>query len=147
MNDLNHTLQNMGALQLLLALVFLGAYAVLLGGFVEGRAQAIAALVAALAASVFTARTDPWVHGVLLVAFVVVGMGLFIAVAWVVTRLAGHASGVETHSELFAAYPTQWLDEDETAQQLAARNAEAEMESARAPTPSALGTLGPPTAA
>jgi hypothetical protein len=113
MNELNHTLQNMGGLQLLLALLFLGSYAMLLGGFVDGRAQAIAALVAVVSAGAFIARTRPWEHGVLLVTFVVVGMGVFIAAAWLLTRLAGRATGVEPHSELMAGYPTQWLDEDE----------------------------------
>ena len=103
----------MDGLQLLLALVFLGAYAMLLGGFVDGRAQAFAAVISVASALSFIARTTPWEHGVLLVTFVLVGMGAFIATAWVLTRLAGRAAGVAPHSELMAGYPTQWLDEDE----------------------------------
>jgi nitrate reductase gamma subunit len=141
MNELNHTLQNMGGLQLLLALLFLGSYAMLLGGFVDGRAQAVAALVSVASAVAFVARTSPWAHGVLLVTFVVVGMGVFIAVAWMVTRLAGRATGVEPHSELMAGYPTQWLEEDE------ARWAEAQSRDAMpAPSP-VLPALGPQPAA
>ncbi len=114
MNELNSTLENMGSLQLVLALLFLGAYAMVLGGFVEGSAQAAAGAMAMLSAAAFIALTTPWVHGVLLTAFVVVGMGLFIATAWVVTTLAGRAGGAGAlNSQFFAAYPTQMLVEDE----------------------------------
>jgi hypothetical protein len=35
----------------------------------------------------FTALTEPWVHGALLVAFVVAGLGLFVVLCWLLARL------------------------------------------------------------
>ncbi len=106
MNELNHTLDHMGIAQLLLALVFIGAYALMLGGFIDGRAQTVSGVIAALSAAGFVALTDPWVHGVLLAAAVIVGMGLFIAFAWLLTALARRATGMGPeldHGSAFAA--------------------------------------------
>jgi Zn-dependent protease with chaperone function len=113
MNDLSHTLHHMGALQLALALVFLGSYAMLLGGFFEGRAQWVAGFTALGSSMAFVARTSPWEHGVLLVMCVVVGMAAFIVLAWMLTRLAGRATGGADYDESIARYPLPWLEEDE----------------------------------
>jgi hypothetical protein len=113
MSELNHTLQHIGALQLVLALLFLGAYAMLLGGFIDGRAQAWLLGVATVSVLGFVALTDPWVHGILLAAFVIVGMGVFIAATWLVTALARRGTGVDANSELMVGYPTEMLLEDQ----------------------------------
>lgn len=89
MSELNRTLHGLGFEQLLLALVFLASYALALSGLTGERGRRRAALLALLAAIGFAARTDPWVHGALLMAFAVAGMGLFILAVWLVCSLFG----------------------------------------------------------
>ena len=48
-------------------------------------------LLALVQAVAFAALTDPWVHGALLVAFVVAGLGLFVMLSWLLARLLGAA--------------------------------------------------------
>jgi hypothetical protein len=91
MNDLEATLHDMGFVQLLLALAFLASYVAALGGLfgLGGRLRAL--WMAFFAACGFSAMTQPWVHGAMLMAFAVVGIGVFIFAVWAVTRLAGLA--------------------------------------------------------
>jgi hypothetical protein len=83
--ELHTSLKSMGFVQLLLAIVFLGCYSVACSTLFEGRGRARAAGVALLAAVAFTALTQPWVHGALMVAGAVAGLGLFSAIGWVLS--------------------------------------------------------------
>lgn len=82
MNDLGHTLDAMDSTRLLLALLFVAGYASAIGGLANGGARRWSVASAALAGLAFVGLTDPWVHGALLVSFVVVGIGAFIALTW-----------------------------------------------------------------
>jgi hypothetical protein len=118
MHELNQTLDQIGIAQLLLALLFLGAYAMVLGGSVGASGQVAAGVVSLLSAAGFVFLTDPWVHGILLVAAVVIGVGVFIALAWLLMALTGRATGAD--AEHLAAFPSMTLSEDlEAAPQVA----------------------------
>ena len=60
-----------------------------LGGMLGTAARLRAALLAFALAFGFAALTDPWVHGALLMAFVVAGLGLFVVLTWLLARLLG----------------------------------------------------------
>jgi len=77
----------MGLPQLLLALVFLCSYGVALGGMLGATGRWRAAGVAAGSAITFGFFTDPWEHAVMMVAFAVIGFGLFLALAWLLGRV------------------------------------------------------------
>lgn len=87
MNDLQHSLQSMGVIQYLLAVMFLICYALALGDFLGPSARFGVAASGLLSAIGFSVLADYWVHGVLLTAFVVVGMGVFIGAAWLLKTL------------------------------------------------------------
>lgn len=87
MSDLHQSLRQMGLPQLLLALVFLCSYGVALGNMVGSLGRLRAAGVATSSAVAFGVLTDPWEHAVMLVAFAVMGFGLFLALAWLLARL------------------------------------------------------------
>ena len=77
----------MGLPQLLLALIFLCSYGVALGGMLGATGRWRAAGVAASTAIGFGFLTDPWEHAVMMVAFAVIGFGLFLALAWLLARV------------------------------------------------------------
>jgi Flp pilus assembly protein TadB len=81
-SELDSTLHAMDFAQLLLAFVFLTSYALALGQMLGARGRMRAGLVALLAAIAFASMTNPWVHGALLVAMAVAGIGLFIVAVW-----------------------------------------------------------------
>jgi hypothetical protein len=85
-SEVHLTLQSMGFVQLLLALAFLTGYAVACSALFEQGGRWRGAGCALLAGAGFVAVTDPWVHGAMLLAAAVGGMGLFAAVSW----LLGH---------------------------------------------------------
>lgn len=89
MDDINASLNKLSLLQMVFAWTFVACYALALGGMLEARGSRRAAATAVLAAVLFCAFGDNWVHGALLVMFAVAGMGLFVAAAWVLARLAG----------------------------------------------------------
>jgi hypothetical protein len=72
----------MGTGQILLACVFLGCYALALGDFAGARGGLVATVAAILAAVGFVILSNPWEAGVILLALVPVGMGLFAGAAW-----------------------------------------------------------------
>ncbi|KQU80602.1 MULTISPECIES: hypothetical protein [unclassified Rhizobacter] len=76
----------MGLPQLLLALIFLCSYGMALGGMLGATGRWRAAGVAASSAIGFGFLTDPWEHAVMMVAFAVIGFGLFLALAWLLAR-------------------------------------------------------------
>lgn len=88
MSELQTTLHQLTLAQHLLGLVFLLSYGTALGSMFgrTGRLRALA--LALLAAAGFAALTQPWEHGVLLVACAIGGIGLFIAIAWVFSTVA-----------------------------------------------------------
>jgi hypothetical protein len=87
MDALTHTLQHLGLLQHLSALLFLLSYSAALGSMLSPTARLRAVGVALLAAGCFALATRPWEHGVLLVLGAVGGMGLFIAATWALGRM------------------------------------------------------------
>lgn len=101
MSDLHQSLRHMGLPQLLLALIFLCSYGVALGGMLGATGRWRAAGVAATSAITFGFFTDPWEHAVMMVAFAVIGFGLFLALAWLLARapewfLRGEPVAIET---------------------------------------------------
>ena len=58
-----------------------------LGGLFGPTLRLRAAALALLQAVAFAALTDPWVHGALLMVFVVAGLGLFVMLSWLLARL------------------------------------------------------------
>jgi hypothetical protein len=89
-DELHLTLRSMGFLQLLMAIVFLGAYSVACSTLFGSRGRTRAAGLALLTAVAFTALTQPWVHGALLVAGAVAGLGLFSAASWLLSAALHH---------------------------------------------------------
>ena len=81
-SEVHTSLRSMGFVQLFLAIVFLTCYSVTCGPLFEGRGRLRAAGIAIVAALAFTAITQPWVHGVLMLAGAVGGLGLFSAIGW-----------------------------------------------------------------
>jgi hypothetical protein len=86
-SDVSRTLDAMNPPQYVLAYVFLGGYAFSLGEFIGPRARRMAVAVTVAAALAFAALCDPWEYGVMVVAFALAGMGLFVAAAWTLWTL------------------------------------------------------------
>lgn len=80
------SLAQMGIGQLLLASVLLGSYALALGQFVGARGHLITIATAVLAAAGFVALSEPWEAGVILIAFVPLGVGMFAGAAWILWK-------------------------------------------------------------
>lgn len=89
MNELGDSLERMSFMQLLLLFGFVTTYMVAVGGLFGSAVRLRAAAAALLQAVAFVVLTDPWVHGALLVAFVVAGLGLFVMLSWLLARLLG----------------------------------------------------------
>lgn len=87
MSELGQSLERMSFMQLLLLLAFVGSYVLSLGAMLGSRWRRRAALAALLLAVGFAASVDPWVHGALLVAFVVAALGSFVVASWLLARL------------------------------------------------------------
>jgi hypothetical protein len=86
-DGLQKTLADLGVVQLLLAFVFVTAYTLALGGMLSERGRWRGAFIALATAIGFTCVTNPWVHGVMLTAFAIAGIGLFMALSWLLTKL------------------------------------------------------------
>ena len=99
MSDLNDSLQHMGFMQLAMLLGFLATYVLALGGLLHGCARAHSAALAAACAAGFAGFTDPWVHGALLVVFVVAGLGLFVLLSWLLARFVTPAQSFPADAE------------------------------------------------
>jgi hypothetical protein len=87
-DDVAGKLEAMKPEQYVLAFVFLGSYAFALGEFIGARGRRIAIATALGAAAAFAGLTDPWELGVMVVAFALVGMGLFAGAVWLLWLLA-----------------------------------------------------------
>lgn len=95
----------MGVEQYLMAFLFLSSYSLALSHFTEARWRVYASAGAATAAIAFAALTNPWEHGVLVVAFTLIGLGLFAAAAWALWAVLGwlHAEPAGLHEPHNAA--------------------------------------------
>lgn len=82
-------MQSLGVEQYLLAFLFLASYALALGHFRTARGRLYSCACTLAAACAFAAITDPWEHGVLLVALALVGMGAFAGAVWATWALLG----------------------------------------------------------
>ncbi|MBX3619619.1 MAG: hypothetical protein KF891_06485 [Rhizobacter sp.] len=80
------TLQSMSLVQMVLGWLFIGCYALALGGMLGPRGALRAGAIAFIAGVGFAALADDWVHGALLVMFSVAGLGLFVAASWLLTQ-------------------------------------------------------------
>lgn len=89
MSELGDSLERMSFMQLLLLFGFVTCYVLALGGLFGATVRLRAAALALAQAVAFAALTDPWVHGALLVAFVVAGLGLFVMLSWLLASLLG----------------------------------------------------------
>lgn len=86
MAELGDSLERMTFMQLLLLFAFLTSYVLTLGGMLSVRSRQRTALLALVLAVAFSALTDPWVHGALLMVFVIAGLGLFVMLTWLLAR-------------------------------------------------------------
>jgi|GEM_PF-5029552 len=82
MGELHRSLQAMGVVQHLCGVAFLILYALALGGFLGSASRLKVIACAVLAATGFVALSDVWVHGVLMVAFAILGAAAYLALAW-----------------------------------------------------------------
>lgn len=96
MTDLSDSLQRMTFTQLALAFGFLTSYVLALGGMLSSAWRRHAGVLALVCAVGFAACTDPWVHGALLMVFVVAGLGLFVMLSWLLARLFSPAQAPAT---------------------------------------------------
>lgn len=86
MTELGDSLERMGFMQLLLLFGFVTCYMLAIGGLFGTTLRLRAAAAALAQAGGFVALTEPWVHGALLLAFVVAGLGLFVVLSWLLAR-------------------------------------------------------------
>lgn len=93
--ELRHTLQTMGFVQLLLVLVFLGAYVLALSGLTGALGRQRSAAVALAAAVGFAFATPAWAIGAMMMVLAVAGVGLFVAIVLALDRLAARRAGVD----------------------------------------------------
>ena len=93
MAELGDSLASMNFVQLLLLFAFVTCYMLAIGGLLGPAARRRFALLALALACAFAALTEPWVHGALLVAFAVAGLGLFVLLTWLVARWLGPRQG------------------------------------------------------
>lgn len=89
MSDLNTSLHAMQFEQLLLAFAFLISYPLSLSHYVGVRGRIVAVLASLVAAVGFASMTTPWLHGVMLLVFAILGMGVFIAAVWGLSAVLG----------------------------------------------------------
>jgi hypothetical protein len=89
MSELGDSLERMSFMQLALLFGFVTSYVLTIGGLFGPTVRLRAGVLALVLAVAFAALTDPWVHGALLVVFVVAGLGLFVLLSWLLARLFG----------------------------------------------------------
>jgi hypothetical protein len=103
MAELGDSLERMTFMQLLILFAFVASYVLALGGMLGAGSRLRAALLALALAVAFTALTDPWVHGALLMIFVIAGLGLFVLLSWLLARfLAPRPVSVEPATDMAA---------------------------------------------
>jgi len=86
MDDITVSLHKLNLTQMLLAWAFVGSYALALGGMLGPTGSLRSAGAALVSAVLFCVFGENWVHAALMVGFAIAGMGLFVALAWVLAR-------------------------------------------------------------
>lgn len=87
MAELGVSLERMSFAQLLLLLGFVASYALAVGGMLGSRGRWRSAALALLSAAGLVLTTRPWVHGAMLVGFVVAGLAVFVVASWLLAWL------------------------------------------------------------
>lgn len=93
--EVRATLDAMGVEQQACMFVFLMSYPLTLGALLEAKGRRIAGGFAAASAIAFAVFTDPWFHAVLLVVGGVGGVGLFIALVYLVDHVHRRFAAVQ----------------------------------------------------
>lgn len=89
LGDVFGSLNSMSEPQLLLAFVACIGYAFAQGGLLPSRGRRIAAGAALIAAAGFAFASADWTRAIMLLGFALVGMGSFVALAWLISRALG----------------------------------------------------------
>ncbi len=90
--DVFDSLRAMSLLQLLLAFVACIGYSLAQGALVSSpRVRGFAGVAAFVGAIGYAILGTEWMHAAMLVAFAFAGMGLFVSVVWVTSRMLGFA--------------------------------------------------------
>jgi hypothetical protein len=85
------SLKAMSLLQLLLAFIACTGYALVQGHLLAPRGRRNAGIAAALAAAGFVFESREWTYAAMLLTFAVAGLGVFVALVWLTSRLLGVA--------------------------------------------------------
>lgn len=98
--DVLDSFRAMTLLQLLLAFVACIGYSLAQGALVSSpRVRGFAGAVAFVGAIGYSILGTEWMHAAMLVAFAFAGMGLFVSIVWVTSRLLGFAGGRSLRSD------------------------------------------------
>lgn len=98
--DVFESLRAMSLLQLLLAFVACIGYSLAQGALVSSpRVRGFAGAAAFVGAVGYAILGTEWMHAAMLVAFAFAGMGLFVSIVWVTSRLLGFAGGRSLRSD------------------------------------------------
>lgn len=89
LGDVFGSLRTMSLLQLLLAFMACTGYAMAQGALVSAKARRIAAGTALFSVAAFAFESTQWMHAAMLATFAIAGLGLFVAAAWITSRLLG----------------------------------------------------------
>ena len=89
LGDVISSLRAMNQWQLLLAFVACTAYALAQGGLVSAKGRRIAWSTAGLAVVGFVFESAEWMYAAMLTTFAIAGLGLFVASAWLISRVLG----------------------------------------------------------
>ncbi len=108
------SLAGMSLLQLLLAFMACMGYATAQGGLLAPRGRQLAGATALAAAGAFTLLSTDWTAAIMLVAFAVAGLGLFVSAAWVLSRSVLAAGSPAASDAAFATGEAEAETETET---------------------------------
>lgn len=98
--DVFESLRAMSLLQLLLAFVACIGYSLAQGALVSSpRVRGFAGAAAFVGAVGYAILGTEWMHAAMLVAFAFAGMGLFVSIVWITSRLLGFAGGRSLRSD------------------------------------------------
>lgn len=132
------SLMAMSQWQLLLAFSAAIGYLLAQGGLLAARARTGAGVVAMASALGFVSLGPTWAQSAMLVAFSVVGVGAFVAVAWVAGRLLGFgAASASAASDPVHDEPRASVDPEPAGSTAAAAAPEQQARAQRAPAASA----------
>ena len=98
--DVFESLRAMSLLQLMLAFVACIGYSLAQGALVSSpRVRGFAGAAAFVGAVGYAILGTEWMHAAMLVAFAFAGMGLFVAIVWITSRLLGFAGSRSLRSD------------------------------------------------